>query len=431
MQAQGGQEPYRQEARTSPSPGSARGLDWFSFFIADVQIGFGPFICVYLTTQKWTQTDIGILLMVGSLASLAGQLPGGALVDAARSEKRVAALAVTGIGLSALIIASFPTLAMVFLAKLLHAGASCIVGPALAAISLGLVGHRQIGERLGRNARFASMGAGLTAAMMGAVGYYVSSQAVFYVTAILVVPALIALSRIRSSEIDPVKAHGGGAADAFSIISGLRELARIRPLLTLASGVCLFHLANAAMLPLAGSMATLRNGDGAAALVALYMIVPQLVVMILSPWVGHQADALGRRPLLLLGFGVLPVRGVLFASGTDPVALIAVQLLDGISAAVLAVLVTLSVSDLTRGTGRFNLGLGFVGSVMGIGASLSTPLSGVITDQFGSATAFMFLAMVGLSGFLILSVFMPETQPEALSAEGRDHSSRLETAPQT
>src|SRR5262249_35201956 len=91
-----------------PSRRSLRGLDWFVFLIADVQTGFGPFISVYLTTQKWTQTDIGLALTIGSLSALLLQIPGGALVDFARSERFVAALAVTAISASALMLAAWP-----------------------------------------------------------------------------------------------------------------------------------------------------------------------------------------------------------------------------------------------------------------------------------------------------------------------------------
>src|ERR1700729_4325509 len=70
----------------SPSPcrESLRGLDWFIFFLADVQTGFGPFVAVYLTTQKWTQVEIGLVLSIGGVVALVGQMPGGAIVDAAR-----------------------------------------------------------------------------------------------------------------------------------------------------------------------------------------------------------------------------------------------------------------------------------------------------------------------------------------------------------
>ena len=150
----------------APSQQSLRGLDWFIFFLADVQTGFGPFIAVYLTTQKWTQAEIGLVLSIGSIVALIGQMPGGAIVDAARSERLVAGLAVATIGGAALCYATWPIFPVVAMAATLHAAASCVLGPAIAAISLGLVGPLAIGERLGRNARFASLGNGVAAAVM-------------------------------------------------------------------------------------------------------------------------------------------------------------------------------------------------------------------------------------------------------------------------
>src|SRR3954464_340829 len=194
--------------KQKPSRESQRGLDWFIFFLADVQTGFGPFIAVYLTTQKWTQVEIGFVLSIGGIIGLLGQMPGGAIVDAARSERMVAGLAVAAIGVSALGYVIWPILPVVMAAATLHAAASCVLGPAIAAISLGLVGPYAIGERLGRNARFASLGNGVAAAVMGTCGYYLSSQSVFIVTSMLAIPTLVALSRIREAEIDVISAHG-------------------------------------------------------------------------------------------------------------------------------------------------------------------------------------------------------------------------------
>ena len=122
-----------------PSRQSLRGLDWFIFFLADVQTGFGPFIAVYLTTQKWTQAQIGLVLSIGGIIGLVGQMPGGAIVDAARSERLVAGLAIAAIACAALGYAAWPILPVVMAAASLHAVASCVLGPAIAAISLGLV----------------------------------------------------------------------------------------------------------------------------------------------------------------------------------------------------------------------------------------------------------------------------------------------------
>src|SRR6202035_4861050 len=129
-------------------------------------------------------------------------------VDAARSERFIAGIAIVAICVSALTYAALPIFPTVLAGSILHAAASCVLGPAMAAISLGLVGHAAIGQRLGRNARFASIGNGLAAAAMGACGYLISARAVFVVTVLLLIPALLTLRMISPAEIDPERAHG-------------------------------------------------------------------------------------------------------------------------------------------------------------------------------------------------------------------------------
>ena len=400
------------EPPLAPSRRSLRGLDWFIFFVADVQTGFGPFVSVYLTAQRWTQVDIGLVLSAASFVGLVGQMPGGALVDAARSERFVAGAAIIAICVSALTFAALPIFPMVLAGSVLHALASCVLGPAIAAISLGLVGHAAIGERLGRNARFASVGNGLAAAAMGACGYLLSARAVFVVTVLLLVPALIALRSIAENEIDPERAHGAPPRQAV-VKPATRPgtLMQNRSLLIFAGCLLLFHLANSAMLPLMGSVVTMKSARWATLIIAACIVVPQLVVAALSPWIGARAQIWGRRPLLLIGFAALPIRGLLFASVTDPTVLLAVQLLDGVTAAIFAVLVPLVVADLTRGTGHFNLGQGILGTATGIGASLSATLAGYVSDRFGSPAAFASLAVIAFLGFAMAWRLMPETRP--------------------
>jgi predicted MFS family arabinose efflux permease len=395
-----------------PSRGTLRGFDWFIFFVADVQTGFGPFVSVYLTAQKWTQVDIGLVLSAAGLVTLAGQIPGGALVDFARAERLVAGLAVAAISISALAYAAWPIFPVVLSAAILHSCASCVLGPAIAAISLGLVGHAAVGERLGRNARFASIGNGLAAALMGACGYFLSARAVFFVTAALLAPALVALRAMSANEIDPERCHGGlSRRRDKQPPTKFAELLRQRSLVILAGCVMLFHLANSAMLPLMASVVTMRSSQWATVLIAACIVVPQLVVAALSPWVGRRAGSWGRRPLLLLGFAALPVRGVLFATVKDPNLLVAVQLLDGLTAAVFGVMVPLIIADLTRGTGHFNLGQGIVGTTTGVGASLSTTFAGYTSDHFGSEFAFLGLASVAALGLAAVWFLLPETRP--------------------
>ena len=407
-----------------PSRGSLRGLDWFIFFLADVQTGFGPFVAVYLTTQKWTQVEIGSVLSIGSVIALLGQMPGGAIIDAAKSERLVAGLAIATIGCAALAYAALPIYPVVAAAAMMHAAASCVLGPAIAAISLGLVGPAMIGERLGRNARFASLGNGFAAALMGVCGYLLSSRSVFIVAFILAIPTLLALVRIREREVDAARAHGfvhAGAPEAKS--TSVLVLLRQRPLLVFAGCILLLQLANASMLPLMAGIVTTRSSKWATILIAACIIVPQAIVALTSPSVGRKAQEWGRRPLLLLGFGALAIRGLLFATVHDPYLLVAVQVLDGITAAVFSVMIPLIVADVAFGSGHFNLAQGVVGTATGIGASLSTLLAGYASDIFGSSVAFFGLASVAALGLAVIWFAMPETRPlqqSATATEPRD-----------
>ncbi len=407
-------EPAPIEAPPAPSRQSLRGLDWFIFFLADVQTGFGPFVAVYLTTQKWTQVEIGFVLSIGGLVALIGQMPGGAIVDAARSERLVAGLAIATIGVSALGYAAWPIFPVVVAAATLHAAASCVLGPAIAAISLGLVGPLAIGERFGRNARFASLGNGVAAAVMGTCGYLLSSRSVFLVTFILAIPTLLSLTRIREREIDAARAHGFVLrAEPDTESTSVLGLMRQRTLLIFAGSILLLQLANGAMLPLMAGVVTTRSSRWAPVLIAACIIVPQAIVALTSPSVGRQAQRWGRRPLLLMGFAALAIRGVLFATVRDPYLLVAVQVFDGITAAVFSVMIPLIVADVAFGSGHFNLAQGIVGTATGIGASLSTVLAGYVSDRFGSSVAFTGLAIVATAGLAVIWFAMPETRRSA------------------
>jgi MFS family permease len=384
------------------------------FCVADIQTGFGPFVAVFLTTEKWTQIDIGLVLTVSGLVSLIGQVPLGALVDATKSLRGVSALSLTVIGACAFAFALWPIFGIVLVTRVLHAAASSLLGLSLVAISLGLVGADAVSERLGRNAAFASAGTGIAAAAMGACGVYVSSRAVFFLTGALAIPALIALSRIDGDEIGPASdAARGKPTNPVSLAHGFAEMMRNKPFLAFAFCIMVFHLANAAMLPLAASMLTLRSREAATIMVAAAIVVPQFTMSALSPWVGRTAQRRGRRPLLLLGFAALALRGFLFSVISAPELLVLAQVLDGVSAATLAVLVPLTIVDLTRAHGHFNIAQGMAGCAMGLGAAASTILAGYVADRFGSHSAFDLLTIIAVGGLLACALITPETMPRS------------------
>jgi MFS family permease len=397
----------------SPSRTSLHGLDGVNFFLAGMQAGFGPFVAVLLASEKWTQQDIGFVLTVGGLVGLLSQVPGGELLDASRSKRFLVALGAIAVAVSALVIALWPSRPAVLAALVLQGLTGGLLGPAIAAISLGLVGHSALAERLGLNQRFASAGVLTTTAVMGAIGYFLSYQAIFLASAAFALPSLVALSRIHETEIHFGRACGQPDHHAPTSPPRIRRssLWKNYGLLTFAGCLFLFQFANASMLPLAGEQLVYRNGTGASFIVSALIVVPQIVVVLGAQRAGREAQSWGRRPLLLIGFSALTVRALLFAVTTNPLLLIWIQLLDGISGSTLGVLTPLIIADFTKGTGRFNLAQGFLGTLSGIGASLGTTFFSVVSGNFGGAIGFISIAAVALSLVLIVWFWMPETMP--------------------
>jgi len=396
-----------------PSGASLRGLDGVNLLLAGTLSGFGPYLAAFLAQQDWSRQNIGFVLTAGGFAGLLGQLPGGALLDALRSKRLAVALGAGVVAAAALIIAVLPSFPLVSGALVLQGVTGGFLGMAIAAISLGLVGNAALAERLGRNQRFASMGGVFAAGLMGLIAYFLSYRAIFVVAAALVLPLLLALGRIRPSDIHFGRAscipdHQGPSRPPRA---RLRSLWKIRGLLIFAGCVFLFQVANASMLPLAGEASAYSKDAYSSLIVSALIVVPQIIVALMAPWTGRRANIWGRRPLLLAGFTALPIRALVFASTTNPVILIVAQVLDGVSGTTLGVLTALIVADLTAGTGRFNLAQGFLGTISGTGASLSTTFSGLLTGSLGRSAGFLGIAAVALAALLLSWSLMPETRP--------------------
>ena len=389
---------------------SLRALDWLNFFIADFQTGFGPFIVVYLTSVGWSQEAIGGVLSLATITAMASQVPAGALVDAVRSKRAIAAAAVVAIAASALLIAGWPVFLPIVGAEALHAFASALLGPAIAAISLALVERSAFGERLGRNTRYAAVGNALAAALMGACGYYLSDRSVFILTALLAVAALGAIAAIRPIDLKPIARTGALRQPEPRASPSFWQILGDRRLLIFCACVGLFQFANAAMLPVAAGQVTEHAGAVATLLIAGGMIGPQLLTALLSPPAGRAAQRWGRRPVLLLGFSALPVRSILFATIADPHVFLLIQLVDGIGAAVFGVLLPLVVADITAESGHYTLALGVVGLAVGGGATLSTGVAGLVAGRLGGPAAFLVLAAIGSCAMLLVGTLMPETK---------------------
>jgi MFS family permease len=405
---------------------SRYGLNGLNFFSAAMQTSFGPFVAIYLTAAGWSQAGIGFALSIGTAAALLSQLPAGALIDYTHHKRGIVAASLAGIAISAAMLAAEPTRGLIWGSQVLHALASAAITPGIAAMTLALTGHEDYSKRLGVNARWASLGAAATGAALGGCAAYFSPREIFLASAALVLPALVALFAIPS--VDRVEVDHPALLHPRERAAVSREpwsILRERGLVVFMAAAVLFQVANAAMLPLALNALVANNrvageliAKGLAAcsphtgyIVSGVMFGPQIVVAIASPWLGRAAQRWGRRPLLLAGFAAVPLRGLLFATMPDGNTLLAMQLLDGISAAVFGLMLPLIAADATQKSGFLNLAITSIGLAAGIGATVSTTMAGWIADRAGMQAAFLALAAAGALALLVLFVLMPETRP--------------------
>jgi MFS family permease len=398
----------------APHASSQHALDWLNFFLAALLTGFGPFVAVHLTNRGWDPAHIGFVLSASGFAGLITQIPGGELIDITQARRAIVGAGAAAVASALLVIALRPEFAWVAVAVIVQGAAGSILGPGIAAISLGLVGHDALAERLGRNARFASVGGLVAAAVMGVIGYLVATQDIFLIAAALLAPLLFALARIRASDIHFGRSCGVPDHHADDPARVKRaSLLKNRGLLIFALCLLLFQLGNASLLTQLGQALPHTEGRLSSLVVSALVVFPQIIVAALAPWAGRSAAIFGRKPLLIIGLAAVPIRSTLFALTSDPVLLVVIQLLDGLSGATLGVLTALIVADLTAGTGRFNLAQGLVGAASGVGATLSTSVSGIIVEKFGYTAGLLGVTAVGLLSVVIVVSFMPETKPAA------------------
>ena len=393
----------------TPSRATLSGLDWLNFFLADVRTGIGPFLAIYLAGYGWDEQRVGIALTVGGIAGILTQTQAGALVDRIRSKRALIAAGIMALAVGALLFALVPSFWSVMSAQVLIGGTSSIFGPAICAVSLGVVGHALFDLRQGRNQAFNLAGNVVAAVAMGLIGYFISDRSIFFFVVACAFPTLLTLLIIRPSEIDYDLARGSKKGDKEAKPVRLITLLKDRPLLVFLACAVMFHFANAAMLPLLGEMLAKGQGRSSMMFMSACVVTTQFVITLISSWSGRKAGSWGRKPLLLVAFGVLPVCGVLYTLTDNTSALVAIQVLDGVGAGIFGVVSVLVIADLTQGTGRFNLTLGAIGTAVGIGASFSQVAAGSIVQHFGSDAGFIFLAAVASAAFCILFFFMPET----------------------
>jgi MFS family permease len=402
----------RADRSRHPSRTSLVALDWLNFFLADVRDGMGPFLGAYLRGfHHWDAGRVGIALAASQIGTVLAQTPAGGLVDRIRWKRLAVTLAAMAVAAGCILLYLVPVLSVVIAVQTVIGASAAVFPPALAALTLGMVGRAAMPRRTGRNEAFNHAGNVAAAALAGGLAYLLGFGAMFFMVAGMAAASSLAVLLIRESDIDHELARGSDDGPAgHHVPVGLRELFRDRRIAVFAVSVVLFHLANAAMLPLVGQKASDGMKDGAAVLMSACVIAAQVVMIPVALLASRLAASWGRKPVFLLGFGVLPVRGLLYCLSVNPAYLVAVQLLDGIGAGIFGVVSVLVVADLTKGTGRFNLTQGALATATGIGAGVSNVLAGFVVREAGFDAGFITLSLIAAAAALFFAWFMPETQ---------------------
>ncbi|PZQ13588.1 MAG: MFS transporter [Ancylobacter novellus] len=415
-------------AERRPSRRALRGLDALNFFLADVRDGLGPYLAIYLLAVRgpdhgWNEATTGLIMTIAGVAGLIAQTPAGALIDRTSHKKLIVIAGAVAVTLSCLTLPFISNFYLVAATQSVAGIAGAVFPPALAAITLGVVGPKMFAKRIGRNEGFNHAGNAVSAALAGGLAWFFGPIVVFWLMAILACLSIGAMLMVPSEEIDDDLARGmDGKHAGEDQPSGLSALLQNRHLLLFAVLAAIFHLSNAAMLTSVGQLLTKIAGkDNATSLIAVCIVAAQLVMVPIAVMVGAKADVWGRKPIFLAAFGVLALRGVLYTFSDNPFWLVGVQLLDGVGAGVYGALFPLVVADLTRGTGRFNVSQGAIATAQGLGAALSASLAGVIIVSAGYSAAFIALAAIAAAGFALYLLAMPETygyKPAAASNGG-------------
>ncbi len=402
----------------SPSRQSLAGLAALNVFLADVRDGLGPYLAIYLSLKHWEPSRIGMAMSAMGIATVIAQTPAGAFVDRTRHKRGVITVAAILVAIGAVAMIARPTFPVILAAQSVIGAAGAIFPPAIAAISLGLVGHRMFAHQTGRNEAFNHAGNVAAALLAGFIGDYIAYEGIFILVAMMSIGSIASVMFIRHDEIDHELARGCDPSGAKEPVGWL-TLFSDRRILVFTAAIVLFHFANAAMLPLVGQKLTLHHKDAAAMAMSACIVVAQVVMVPVALLSSKLAETWGRRAVFLAGFAVLPVRGLLYTRTENPYALVAIQVLDGIGAGIFGVVGVLVVADLTRGTGRFNLLQGALATATGLGAALSNSVAGFVVEKGGIDRGFLFLAATALVSLVFFAVLMPETAFGVRERSGR------------
>ncbi|WP_204080739.1 MFS transporter [Mycobacterium riyadhense] len=380
-------------------------LQAVNFFMADMEAGMGPFLGVLLASRGWTTGTIGAVITLGAIVGMVAVGPAGALVDATyRKRTWVIVVGLAAVAASAVILTS-PHFWVVAAAQAVMCISGATIAPAVIGITLGVVGQAGFTGQNGRNQAFNHAGNMAGAAIAGLLGWRYGYPAVFWLAAGFGVATVVAVLAIPAGRINHHVARGEARTDQAPV-KAMRVLCQSRSLLALAGALVLFHLGNAAMLPLYG-LAVVATHANPFTTVASTVVVAQAVMIVTSLVAMRIAQRRGYWLAILIAFTALPVRGLLAAGVITTWGVIPVQVLDGVGAGMLSVAVPGLVARILDGTGHINVGQGAIMAAQGLGAALSPLLGGEVAQHLGFPVAFLMLGGLSLGSLIIWLWFAP------------------------
>jgi len=367
-----------------------------NFFMADMQSGIGPFLGVFLIERGWTSGLIGTALSIGNVAGMLITTPVGGFIDASHHKRVWVIVPGVAVVLASSVILLWQNFWAVAASQVATSIASAAIVPAVTGITLGMVGQRGFNRQNGRNQAFNHAGNMVGAAASGFLGWKFGYFWVFALAALFGAITVACVLLIRPSSINDHAARGNKEDDSKSQPGAMTVLLRHKALLVLGLALALFHLGNAAIIPILGMSAVSDGKANGPGFVATTVVIAQGVMVIASLIAMHVAEKRNYWLILLVSFLVLPLRGIIafFLSGWSGV--VPVEILDGIGTGLQSVAVPGMVARSLYGTGRVNLAQGAVITVQGIGAAVSPALGGWVAHWIGFAPTFLVLGGLGL-----------------------------------
>jgi len=404
-------------------------LDSLNLFIAPLCGGAGAYVAYYFAScRHWHADQIGLLLSIMAISLALAQIPAGLIIDRFSRKNQITAAALGVIALSWFCMLTFPSQPVVFISQALIGISCAFFGPAIASISLELVGYDKLGLRLGRSGIFSHIGNMLTAILVGLCTAYMSGQAII---GLLIFFALLAALSALGISKRPVAINNTPvpiAANSYSkrfypLLKGLFGLLSTPGSRAFTIAALLYTFANASMLPMMVQLISRQGASAASVQLPSSLLLTELVMIPVCFFASRMLH-LGRRPLLIVSYIFLVLRGIGFTFIKIPALMVAMQILDGISAGIFGLLLITVIADFCRNTDRFSSTLAAIYMLLTLTNGLSEFSSGMLASSLGFSTTFAILTAVAFIGLMIIVTLLPETR-EAANSTVADNNNAL------